>query len=42
MKSEMAEVLEGLKRLEIDTRLEFLDWLLQGIDTEDLNSEDEE
>ena len=42
MKKETAELLDGLIRCELDTRIEFLDWLLEGIDTEDLNNDKDE
>lgn len=42
MNKDTLELLDGLIRCELDTRIEFLDWLLEGIDTEDLNNDKEE
>lgn len=42
MNKDTLELLDGLIRCELDTRIEFLDWLLEGIDKEDLNNDSDE
>ena len=41
-KKETAELLDGLIRCELDTRIEFLDWLLEESDKADLYNDKED
>ena len=42
MNKDTLELLDGLIRCELDTRIEFLDWLLEEVDTADLNNDNDD